>query len=237
MVKNDIEVLRKKIAAMQGTPAVKKDSDGHFQPYLDNNGNGSAVLRFLPAFPGEDFPFVRIWNHAFQVDGKWLIDNCPTTLNRPCPVCESNTALWNKGNKDVASIRKRKMNYISNVLVVRDPKQPENEGKVMLFKYGVKIFDKLKDAIDPQFPDVLPMDPFDAYEGANFRLRITMNSGFRDYGKSSFDEPSAIGNEDRIASVLDQRQSLVEIIAPHQFKDYDELKEKFDRLVGAAKAA
>ena len=91
---------------MQGTTAVKKDSDGYFQPYLDNNGNGSAVLRFLPAFPGEDFPFVRIWNHAFQVDGKWLIDNCPTTLNRPCPVCESNTALWNKGNKDVASIRK-----------------------------------------------------------------------------------------------------------------------------------
>ena len=115
-----------------------------------------------------------------------------------CPVCEANAALWQSGNKDVVSIRKRKMNYISNVLVVRDPKQAENDGKVMFFKYGVKIFGKLKDAIDPQFSDVLPMDPFDPDEGANFRLRITMKNGFRDYDKSSFDEPSAIGKEDVI---------------------------------------
>ena len=129
------------------------------------------------------------------------------------------------------------MNYISNVLVVRDPKQPENEGKVMLFKYGKKIFDKLKDAIDPQFPDVLPMDPFDAYEGANFRMRITQNGGFRDYGKSSFDEPSQIGSEGQITSVLDQCQPLAEIVAPHQFKSYEELKAKFDQMVGKAEAA
>jgi hypothetical protein len=237
MVKHDIDSLRKKIAAMQGTPAVKKDSEGYFQPSTDKTGNGNAVLRFQPAMPDEDFPFIRGWNHAFQVEDKWFIDLCPSTLNKPCPVCEDNAVLWKNGNKDVVSIRKRKLYYISNVLVVRDPKQPENEGKVMLFKYGVKIFDKLKDAIDPQFPDALPFDPFDPYEGANFRLRITMNNGFRDYGKSSFDEPSAIGNEDRIASVLDQRRSLVEIIAPHQFKDYDELKAKFDKLVGKAKAA
>jgi hypothetical protein len=226
-MKRDIEVLRKKIAAMSATTAVKKDSDGYYQPSIDKSGNGSAVLRYLPALPGEDFPFVRIFHHAFQVEGKWLIDNCPSTLNLACPVCEANAVLWKSGNKDVVSQRKRKMNYISNVLVVRDPKQSENDGKVMFFKYGVKIFVKLKDAIDPMFPDVLPMDPFDPYEGANFRLRITQNGNFRDYEKSSFDEPSEIGNEDRIASVLDQRQSLAEIVAPHQFKSYvlDRIKE------------
>lgn len=233
MIKQNLDELRRKVNALAGTTAVKKDSDGYLQPSIDKSGNGSAVLRYLPALPGEDFPFVRIFHHAFQLD-RWFIENCPSTLNLACPVCEANAVLWQSGNKDVVSIRKRKMNYISNVLVVRDPKQAENDGKVMFFKYGVKIFGKLKDAIDPQFPDVLPMDPFDPYEGANFRLRITQKNGFRDYDKSSFDEPSEIGNEDVIASVLDQRQSLAEIVAPHQFKSYEELKAKFDRMVAKA---
>lgn len=233
MIKNDLDVLRKKIAAMTAS-AVKKDSDGYYQPSIDKSGNGSAVIRFLSALPGEDFPFVRIWNHAFQPNGKWFIENCPSTLNKSCPVCEDNALLWKSGNKDVVDKRKRKLYYVSNVLVVRDPKQTENEGKVMFYKYGKTLFDKIKDAIDPTFPDALPMDPFDPYEGANFRLRITQKNGFRDYDKSSFDEPSEIGSEDVIASVLDQRQSLAEIVAPHQFKSYDELKAKFDRMVAQA---
>ena len=218
------------------TPAVKKDSDGYFQPFTDK-GNGSAVLRFLPAMPDEDFPFIRLWNHAFQVDGKWFIDNCPSTLNLACPVCEANALLWKNGHKDVASLRKRKLYYISNVLVVRDPKQSENDGKVMLFKYGRKIFDKIDSVLNPVFPDTAILNPFDAEDGANFRLRITMSNGFRDYDKSSFEQPSPMGDPEQVEAILSQRQSLVEIIAPHQFKDYDELKEKFDRIVGAAKAA
>ena len=236
MVKQDLNALRNLVNAMAGTTtAVKKDSDGYYQPFL-NNGNGSAVLRFLPAMPGDDFPFVRIFNHAFQLD-RWFIENCPSTLNLACPVCEANAVLWKSGNQNVVSLRKRKMNYISNVLVVRDPKQAENDGKVMFYKYGKTIFDKIKEVLDPTFPDSLPLDPFDPYEGANFRLRITHNGNFRDYDKSSFDEPSEIGNENVVASVLDKRQSLVEIIAPHQFKSYDELKAKFGRMVGEAKAA
>jgi hypothetical protein len=231
------DVLRKKVAAMAATSAVKKDSDGYYQPFIDKSGNGSAILRFLDPLPGEDFPFVQLFNHAFQVDGKWFIENCPSTLKRPCPVCDSNAVLWKAGKTDVVSQRKRKLYYISNVLVVCDPKQPENDGQVMLYKYGVKIFGKIKDAIDPQFQDTLPMDPFDCYEGANFRLRITQKNGFRDYDKSNFDEPSEIGNEDVIASVLDKRRSLAEIVAPHQFKSYQELKAKFDRMVGETKAA
>lgn len=230
--KNDLDELRKKVAAMAATNAPKKDSDGYYQSFFDKNGNGSAIIRFLEAFPGEDFPFVQIFNHAFQLDGTWFIENCPTTLDKPCPVCEANTVLWKSGKTEVVSQRKRKLYYHSNILVVRDPKQSENDGKVFLYKYGVKIFGKIKDAITPPFPDTLPMDPFDSYEGANFRLRIMEKNGFRNYDKSSFDDPSEIGTEDYIASVLNERRSLDEIVAPHQFKSYEELKAKFDKLIG-----
>src|ERR1035438_8829505 len=171
MKKYNLDELKAKVNAMAATKTVVKDSEGHFQPSTDKNGSGSAILRFLPAPPDEDFPFVQVFNHAFQAPStKWFIDLCPTTLKQPCPVCEANSALWNGPDKSVASLRKRKMYYISNVLVVRDPKQPENEGKVLLFKYGSKIMGKLNDAITPTSPDTDPIDPFDAEEGVNFRL-------------------------------------------------------------------
>ena len=220
---------------MATTNVVKKDSDGYYQPAIDKSGNGSAVLRFLPELPGED-PWVRLLNHAFQVDGKWFIEHCPSTLNQRCPVCEANAVLWQSGNTELVSIRKRKLYYISNVLVVRDPKQPDNDGKVFLFKYGVKVFDKIKSALDPQFPDTEPMNPFDEEEGAHLRLRITQSNGFRNYDKSSFDGPSAIGDPEQVEGILSQRQSLAGIVAPHQFKSYDELKAKFDKML-LAKAA
>ncbi len=235
-MKYDSEMLRKKIAAMQGITAVNKDHDGYFQPSM-NQGSGSAVLRFLPAMPDEDFPFVRIWNHAVKVDGKWFIDNCPSTLNQPCPVCESNTALWKSGNKDLASARKRKLYYHSNVLVVRDPKQAENDGKVMRFKYGKTIFDKIDAALNPVFPDTIIVNPFDVDEGANFRLRVTQNGNFPDYGKSSFEQPSPMGDPEQVEAILSQRTSLAGIVAPDQFKSYEELKAKFDPIIGAAKVA
>jgi len=218
--------------------AVVKDSEGYYQLPTDNNGCGSAIIRFLPPLPGEDVPVVNMFNHAFRApSSKWFIDACPTTLNQPCPVCESNHALWNGPDKNLASLRKRKLYYISNVFVVMDRNMPENEGKVFLYKYGVKIFGKIKDAITPPFGDVQPFDPFDPEAGANFRLRMTLNGNFPDYDKSSFDAPSAIGDEDVIATVLGQRRPLSAIIAPSQFKSYDELKRKFDQIVGLPKAA
>jgi hypothetical protein len=237
-MKYDLEMLRSKVNALAATKTVAKDSEGYYQPFTDEKGIGSAILRFLPPLDDEDFPFVRVYNHAFQgPSSKWFIDLCPTTLEQPCPVCEANSLLWNGPDKSVASLRKRKMYYISNVLVVRDPKQPENEGKVFLFKYGSKIMGKLNDAITPPFPDADPIDPFDAEEGANFRLRILSKGGFPDYDRSSFDAPSPIGDEDVIATVLGQRRSLSAIIDPSQFKTYDELKRKFDQIVSVAKTA
>jgi hypothetical protein len=236
-MKYDFAKLRSKVKAMAATKTVVKDSEGYYQPFTDNNGSGSAVLRFLPPLDGEEFPFVQLYNHAFEVTSRWFIEPCPTTLTQPCPVCEANSALWNGCDKDLASLRKRKMYYISNVLVVRDPKQPENEGMVFLYKYGSKIMGKLMDAITPPFPGAEPIDPFDEEEGANFRLRIVSNGGFPDYGKSSFDAPSPIGDASRVESVLNQRRSLVAIIDPSQFKTYDELKRKLDQIVAVAKTA
>lgn len=234
----DFEQLRSKVNAMAATKTIRKDSEGYYQPFTDKSGSGSAVLRFLPPHDDEEFPFVQLYNHAFEVPStKWFIELCPTTLAQPCPVCESNSVLWNGSDKNLASLRKRKMYYISNVLVVRDPKQPENEGKVFLYKYGQKIMGKLNDAITPPFPDADPIDPFDAEEGANFRLRIVSKGGFPDYDKSSFDAPSPIGDANMVESVLNQRRSLVAIIDPSQFKTYDELKRKFDQIVGVAKVA
>ena len=239
-MKYDLEKLRSKrskVNAMAETKTVVKDSEGYYQPFTDKSGIGSAILRFLPPLDGEEVPFVRVYNHAFQVPStKWFIDLCPTTLELPCPVCESNSTHWNGSDKDLASLRKRKMVYISNVLVVRDPRQPENEGKVFLYKFGAKIMGKLNDAITPPSSDTDPVDPFDAEEGANFRLRIVGNLGFPDYDRSSFDPTSPI-DPGIVESVLKQRRSLVAIIDPSQFKTYDELKRKFDQIVAVAKTA
>ena len=230
------DIIAKMNAMSKGTPI--KDSADYYQLPTDKNGYGSAIIRYLPPLADDDVPVVQMFNHAFRMpSGKWFIDNCPSTLNQRCPVCESNQALWNGPDKSLASLRKRKLYYISNVLVVMDPAKRENEGKVFLYKYGVKIFGKIKDAITPPFGDVQPIDPFDPEAGANFRLWVTRNGNFPDYDKSRFDAPSAIGDEDAIAAVLNQRRSLSAIIAPSQFKSYDELKRKFDQIAGLSKAA
>lgn len=233
MSKRYIEELRKRAAEMAGAGTVKKDHADYFQPFIDKSGSGSAVLRFLRELPGED-PFIRIWNHAFQLDGRWFIENCPSTLGQDCPVCEANAELWRDGNTDVVEKRKRKLYYHSNVLVVHDPKQTENDGNVFLFKYGQKVFKKILGALDPQLPDTEPMNPFDEEEGANLRLRIVRNNGSRDYSGSSFDVSSPMGDPDQVEGIFRQRQSLADIVAPHQFKSYDELKAKFDRMVAKA---
>lgn len=236
IMRTNIDAFKKAFAAQAAGKTVTKDSDDFYQLSVDKNGSGSAIIRFLQPIDGED-PFVTLFNHAFQgASGKWFIENCPSTLKLACPVCESNSQLWNT-DKALASLRKRKKYYISNILVVADPKMPENIGKVCGYKFGEKVMSKINDVISPVFPDVEPMDPFDPDAGANFRLRVTKSGSFPDYDKSSFDPPSSMGDEATVAKILSQRRSLAAIIAPDQFKSYDDLKKKFDQIVGLAETA
>jgi hypothetical protein len=231
--------LRSKIQEMSSPKSSQRqDDERYWKPEVDKAGSGSAVIRFLCAKPEEGFPFVQLWSHGFQgPTGKWFIDSCPTSIEQNCPVCKANTELWNTGNeakKKLASSRKRKLNYISNILVVNDPKHSENNGKVFLYKYGKKIFEKIKDQIAPpdEFPDMAPVDPFDMEEGANFKLRVTRVDGFPNYDKSSFDNPSILGDEDRRAEIEGLLFSLEEILDPKHFKSFDDLKKRFDLVTG-----
>lgn len=203
---------------------------------VDKAQNGYAVIRFLPAPDGEDLPFVKIYSHAFQGTGGWLIDSCLTTLNQKCPVCEHNSGLWNSGmdsNKEVARKQKRKLNYVSNIYVVKDPANPDNEGKVFLFKYGKKIFDKLTTAMQPEFEDESPIDPFDFWQGANFKLKAKNVAGYRNYDSSEFSAQGALLNDDDDMEAIWKKQySLAEFLAPDQFKSYEELKVRLDSVLG-----
>jgi hypothetical protein len=202
----------------------------------DKSGNGYAVIRFLPAPDGEDLPFVKVYSHAFQGPGGWLIDSCLTTLNQKCPICEHNSGLWNSGmdsNKEVARKQKRKLTYMSNIYVVKDPTNPENEGKVFLFKYGKKIFDKLTEAMQPEFEDETPIDPFDFWTGANFKLKAKNVAGYRNYDSSEFASQGALLNDDDAMEAIWKKQySLAEFVSPDQFKSYEEMKKRLDSVLG-----
>jgi hypothetical protein len=205
---------------------------------VDKVQNGHAVIRFLPAAKGESLPWVRIFSHGFQGPGnKWFIENCPTTTNQKCPVCEANTELWNTGvdaNRQTARDRKRKLQYISNIQVVTDPGNADNEGKVFLFKYGKKIYDMIQDVMRPEFEDETPINPFELWEGANFRLRARKADGFRNYDKSEFDSVSALSEDDaELETIWNSQYALEELVAPDQFKSYDDLKARFARTMGA----
>ena len=218
----------------------KYQDDRLWKPELDKTGNGYAVLRFLPASEGEDMPWVRVWSHAFQGPGGWYIENSLTTLGQKDPVSEENTRLWNTGldsDKEIARKRKRKLSYYSNVLVVSDPKHPENEGKVMLFKYGKKIFDKITEAMQPAFEDETPVNPFDFWKGANFKLKIRKVDGFWNYDKSEFDSVSQIAESDEdIKAIWSKQHKLQPFLAPDNFKSYEELNEKLSRVISGAKS-
>lgn len=223
------------------TPQVENSQkdDRFWQPEVDKAGNGYAVIRFLPPPKGEDLPWVRIWNHAFQgPTGKWYIENSLTTLSKQDPVSELNTELWNSGsedNRNIARKQKRKLTYISNVYIVKDPAHPENEGKTFLFKFGKKIFDKIKDISQPNtaFPDEKQINPFDFWEGANFRLKIRNLDGYRNYDKSEFEKPDAISKDDSVIEKIWLSQySLTELLDPKYFKSYDFLKQKFESVIG-----
>ncbi len=203
----------------------------------DKAGNGYAVIRFLPAPNGEDLPFVKLYSHAFQGPGGWYIENSLTTLGQKDPVSEINTELWNNGTdagKELARKQKRKLTYISNIYVVKDPANPQNEGKVFLFKYGKKIFDKLTAAMQPEFEDEEAIDPFDFWQGANFKLKAKNVAGYRNYDSSEFATASPLlDDDDAMEAIWKKQYSLAELVAPDQFKSYDELKKRLNYVLGS----
>jgi len=221
------------------SPATEKKSyadERLWKPQVDKAGNGYAVLRFLPAPEGEELPWVRVWNHAFQgPTGQWFIENSLTTLNQKDPISEYNSQLWNSGvesDKEIARKQKRKLQYFANVYVVSDPTNPQNEGKVMLYKFGKKIFDKLMEAMQPEFPDETPINPFDFWEGANFMLKIRKVDGYWNYDKSGLDAKSALKSTDEeLEAIYKSQHSLAEFLAPSNFKSYDELKSRLDAVL------
>ena len=222
----------------ENAPQEKKSykDERLWKPEVDKSGNGYAVIRFLPAVEGEDMPWAKVWNHAFQgPTGQWYIENSLTTLGNNDPVSEMNSAYWNSGvesDKEIARRQKRKLQYFSNIYVVSDPKNPENEGKVFLFRFGKKIFDKCMEAMQPAFEDENPVNPFDFWEGADFKLKIRKVDGYWNYDKSEFDAPSPIfKNDDEIEAVWKKQYPLVEFSAESNFKSYDELKKRLDTVL------
>jgi hypothetical protein len=218
----------------------EEENKKYWKPTRDKSGNGFAIIRFLPAPPGEDMPFVRLWYHGFQgPTGLWYIQNSLTTIGKPDPVYELNAKLFNSSNdnnspeRNQARAQRRKLHYISNIYVIKDPGNPENEGKVFLFKYGKKIFDKVNDLMNPSFEDEKKVNPFDFWEGANFRLKIRQVDGYVNYDKSEFDAPGPLLDDDKeLERIWRQEYSLQEIIHPKNFKSYEELKALLHRVLG-----
>lgn len=239
MSKNSVEKLSREMDKITKTTESFKD-DRFWVAERGKDGNGFAVLRFLPAPEGEDVPWVRLFNHGFQgKGGGWFIENCPTTLGKKCPVCEANSELWNSGvesDKEVARQRKRKLSYISNILVVSDPNNRENEGKVFLYRYGKKIFDKISDCMEPKFPGDEPVNPFDFWAGKNFKLKIQTVAGYANYDKSEFDAKSAVcgGDDSKLEAMWKSLNKLSELVSPDKFKAYEELVEKFETTLTAS---
>lgn len=221
-----------------GATSEKKSyvDERYWQPEVDKSGNGFAVIRFLPAGEGEDLPWVRYWDHGFKgPTGQWYIENSLTTIGQNDPVSEMNSVLWNSGNDDDKKIvreRKRRLHYVSNIMVVSDPANPSNEGKIFLYKFGKKIFDKIMDVMQPAFQDEQPVNPFDFWEGANFKLKIRKVEGYRNYDKSEFDSPSKLADDEKLESIYNSLYSLREIVDPKNFKSYEELKAKLNRVLG-----
>lgn len=235
--KKSLENLTAEVNKLSNQDSGKKASDSRFwAPTVDKAGNGYSVIRFLPPTGDEDVPFVRTYDHAFQgPTGLWYIENSLTTIGQTDPLSVLNGKLWNTGNeadKETARKQKRRLHFISNIYVIQDQAKPENNGKVFLFKYGKKIFEKLNEAMNPQFEDEMPVNPFDLWEGANFKLKIRNLDGYRNYDKSEFETPKPLfDSDDEMEKVWKQQYSLKEFLDPSNFKTYDALKERLDRVL------
>ncbi len=239
---NRAAAISKLVTAAEGVTNAKKNygDDRVWKPTRDKAGNGYAVIRFLPAKDGEDLPWVRYWDHGFKgPTGQWYIERSLTSVDQPDPVSEANSILWNSGNdedKAVARDRKRRLHYVSNILVVNDAANPENEGKVFLYQFGKKIFDKIMDVMQPQFDDETPVNPYDFWEGADFKIKIRKVEGWVNYDKSEFATPAPLfgGDDDRIEAVYNKLHPLSEYTDPTSsgYKTYAELSAKLNRVLG-----
>jgi len=231
--RNNLEFLQKEL---EKTVSGKQVDERFWKPEVDASGNGYAVIRFLPAPDGETVPWAKVYSHAFQGPGGWYIENSLTTLNEKDPVGEVNRQHWNAGTeegKEVARRQKRKLSYYSNILVVKDPKHPDNEGKVFLYKYGKKIHDKILAAMQPEFQDETPVNVFDLWEGANFKLKIKKVAGFWNYDSSEFDSVSALSSDDtELEATWKKEHSLEAFTSKDQFKSYDELEKRLNLVLG-----
>lgn len=238
---SSLDKLNKQLEQTIGGRGGNND-DKYWKPDVDKAGNGYAVIRFLPAPPNEDLPWVKMHDHGFQGPGGWYIENSLTTLGQDDPVSEYNSKLWNSGveaNKEIARKQKRRTNFHTNIYVVKDSANPANEGKVFLFKFGKKIMEKLQEAMKPQYEGETPVNPFDLWEGADFKLKIRNYEGYRNYDRSEFAEPGPItdpkGNtlsDEQMEEIWNQEHSLKEIVDPKNFKTYDELKTKLYKVLG-----
>lgn len=238
----NFEKLNKELSKLSSNSKFEDPiADKLWKVTQDKAGNGSAIIRFLPEPDGEDMPFIRIWDHGFQGPGGWYIEKSLTTFGEDDPVSKHNTMLWNSGfesDKKIAQSQKRRLSYYSNIYVIKDPANPENEGKVFLFKYGKKIFDKLNDLMNPSFEDEKPVNPFDLWSGANFRLKIRKVEGYPNYDKSEFDTPSPLSdNDDELEKIYKSQYSLQELLDRKYFKSYSELETKLNRVLGLSTAS
>ena len=229
----NLESLSKQVEKLAEKPSYEDERIWKLE--RDKTGNGYAVIRFLPAPPKEDVPWVRVWTHGFKGPGGWYIENSLTTLGKDDPVSKANTALWNSGidsDKNIARERRRKLNYYSNIYIVEDAANPQNEGKVFLFRYGKKIFEKITGVMNPEFKDETPMNPFDLWEGANFKIKMRQLDGFPNYDKSEFTEVCPlVGDEKELEEVWNQQYSLTEITEEKNFKNYAELEARFNTVI------
>jgi hypothetical protein len=232
-----LDNLSKELTKLNESASNNGQDDRFWKLTVDKAQNGHAVIRFLPASNNETVPWVRMFSHGFQGSGGWYIENSLTTIGQKDPVSEYNTKLWNSGidsDKELARKQKRKLQYIANIFVVSDPANPDNEGKVFLFKFGKKIFDMVNDKMNPEFEDETAVNPFDLWNGCNFRLRARKVAGYRNYDKSEFDSVSALADDDaELERIWNTQYSLEELVAPDQFKSYDELKAQFERAIGS----
>ena len=236
--RDQISNLLQAAEAVGGSTEKKSYTDERmWKPTVDKAGNGYAVIRFLPAGEGQDVPWARYWDHGFKgPQGQWYIEKSLTSIGLNDPVGEMNSLLWNSGieaDKDKARTQKRRLHYVSNILVVSDPGNPANEGKIFMYQYGKKIFDKIMDMMQPQFQDEEPVNPFDMWEGANFKLKIRQVEGYRNYDKSEFASKSGLADDDeKLESLYNQMHNLSEWTDPKNYKTYDELKTKLNSILG-----
>ena len=230
----NLESLSKQVEKLAEKPSYEDERIWKLE--RDKTGNGYAVIRFLPAPPKEDVPWVRVWTHGFKGPGGWYIENSLTTLGKDDPVSKANTALWNSGidsDKNIARERRRKLNYYSNIYIVEDAANPQNEGKVFLFRYGKKIFEKITGVMNPEFKDETPMNPFDLWEGANFKIKIRQVDGYANYDKSEFASQSKLGDDEKCETIWKKQYLLQDIVSEDKFKSYQELEARFNTVIGS----